>query len=297
MVMFRRSKGEALKENAASRAELALALAKDRKFRKQLASALEHGSVARRRAAGGLPVIALVSRVGVLALAGRLATDDKLRRELGQMLENLQRARGRAEKKRRHRLRNSLIAIAAGGATAAVVALQSRRWLTSRLQRLGMSRRSVPRTITESIEIAVPVAVAYNQWTQFEEFPLFMEGVEHVQRLDDARLRWVATAAGKRAEWDAKILEQHPDRQISWISEDGKETHGTVSFERRGEARARVRLSMTYQAERLAEAVGSAAGLDERRIRGDLERFKELVESRGAETGAWRGEISAGRTD
>jgi uncharacterized membrane protein len=151
------------------------------------------------------------------------------------------------------------------------------------------------RTIDESIEVNVPVSVAYNQWTQFEDFPLFMEGVEHVQQLDDSRLHWAATVAGRKAEWDAKILEQHPDRQISWISEDGKKTRGTVTFEPRGATQTLVRLSMSYQAEGPAEALGSAAGLDSRRVRGDLERFKELIETRGQESGAWRGEIEAGR--
>jgi uncharacterized membrane protein len=123
-----------------------------------------------------------------------------------------------------------------------------------------------------------------------------MEGVDHVQQLDDTRLHWVATVAGRTVEWDAKILEQHPDREISWISEDGKKTRGTVTFEERGPSQTLIRLSMSYQAEGPVEAAGSAVGLDERRVRGDLERFKELIESRGAETGAWRGEISAGET-
>jgi uncharacterized membrane protein len=140
----------------------------------------------------------------------------------------------------------------------------------------------------------VPVSTAYNQWTQFEDFPLFMEGVDHVEQHGDTRLHWVATVAGRQHEWDAKILEQHPDRQISWISEDGKKTRGTVSFEPRGDAKTIVRLSMSYQAEGAAEQLGSAAGLDARRVRGDLERFKELIESRGSETGAWRGEVEAG---
>jgi uncharacterized membrane protein len=136
--------------------------------------------------------------------------------------------------------------------------------------------------------------VAYNQWTQFEDFPLFMEGVEHVQQLDDTRLHWVADIAGKKAEWDAKILEQHPDRQISWISEDGKKTRGTVSFEPISESKTLIRLSMSYQADPI-ETVGSAAGLDSRRVKADLERFKELVETRGTESGAWRGEVAAGQ--
>ena len=149
-------------------------------------------------------------------------------------------------------------------------------------------------TIERSIDVEVPVRTAYNQWTQFEEFPRFMDGVQEVRQLDDTRLHWVANINGKRAEWDAKILEQHADKQVSWISEDGKKTRGTVSFEPVGEGKTVVRLSMSYQADPL-EAIGSAAGLDARRVRGDLKRFKELVESRGSETGAWRGEVSSGQ--
>jgi uncharacterized membrane protein len=117
-----------------------------------------------------------------------------------------------------------------------------------------------------------------------------------VQQLDATRLHWVATIAGNRAEWDAKILEQHPNRQISWISEDGKKTRGTVTFEPLGPSRTLIRLSMSYQAEGAREAIGSAAGLDSRRVERDLESFKELLEARGTETGAWEGEISAGTT-
>jgi uncharacterized membrane protein len=155
---------------------------------------------------------------------------------------------------------------------------------------------SMARTITESIEVDVPVSTAYNQWTQFEDFPLFMEGVEHVEQLDDTRPPWIAKVGGKTNEWDAKILEQHRDKQVSWISEDGKKTRGTVTFEPIGESRTRIRNSMSYQAEGLTGTLGSAVGLDQRRVRGDLERFKELIESRGAESGAWRGEVSAGTT-
>jgi uncharacterized membrane protein len=280
--MFKRTKTKALKNNAASATELATALAKDRKFRKQLASALGHGIVARRRAA---------RRIGFAAAVARLSADPKLRRELQAMLKNLDKAWTRVEKKRSNRLRNTLLAVAgAGGAAAA--ALPARKRLSGRRGSRGGG--TSPRTIEASIEVGVPVSTVYNQWTQFEDFPLFMEGVDHVQQLDDTRLHWVATVAGKKAEWDAKILEQHPDRQISWISEDGKKTRGTVTFEPLGESRTLVRLSMSYQAEGLTEALGSAAGLDARRVRGDLERFKELIEGRGTETGAWRGEVSEG---
>jgi uncharacterized membrane protein len=122
-----------------------------------------------------------------------------------------------------------------------------------------------------------------------------MEGVEDVRQLDDTTLHWVASVGGKRAEWDAKIVEQEPDTRIAWESLDGKETRGVVSFDKLGENRTAIRLAMTYRPEGPLEKIGSAAGLDRRRIRGDLERFKELVESRGAESGAWRGEIHSGR--
>ena len=151
--------------------------------------------------------------------------------------------------------------------------------------------------VEKTVEVEVPVHTAYNQWTQFEDFPLFMEGVDHVQQLDDTLLHWVATIAGHKAEWHAKILEQHPDRQISWISEDGKKTRGTVSFEAIGEGKTLIRLSMSYQAEGAIEQLGSAAGLDTKRVSGDLKRFKELIESRGTESGEWRGEVSAGKTE
>jgi uncharacterized membrane protein len=164
------------------------------------------------------------------------------------------------------------------------------------IEREVVNKESMMSTIEQSVEVAVPVQTAYNQWTQFEDFPLFMDGIEDVQQLEETRLHWVAKVAGRSAEWDAKILEQDPDRQISWISEDGKKTRGTVTFEPIDESRTLVRLSMSYQAEGPAEALGSAVGIDARRIRGDLERFKELIEGRDSESGAWRGEISAGNT-
>ena len=279
--MFRRTRSQALKESAASATDFATALAKDRKFRKELLSAISHGTIARRRAA---------RRIGIVAAVTRLGADPKLKRELRKMTRNLENAWGRIERKRSHTLRNSvLVAVGVGGAAA--VAMKTRK---GSRPHIGFAGGTTPRTIDESIEVNVPVSTAYNQWTQFEDFPLFMEGVDHVQQLDDTLLHWAATVAGKTNEWNAKILEQHPDRQISWISEDGKKTRGTVTFEPVGENKSRVRLSMSYQADPL-EAIGSTAGLDARRVRGDLERFKELIESRGSETGAWRGEVSAGQ--
>jgi uncharacterized membrane protein len=282
--MFGRSKTQVMKDNAASGTELALTLARDKKFRKELAKALGHGMRARRRAA---------SRFGMTAAAVRLATDEELRRELQTMAQNLQDAWQRVERKRSHRRRNTTMVVLGVGGAVAGAYLWRRRAAGggSITSGYGIS------TIDESIEVEVPVATAYNQWTQFEEFPLFMEGVDHVEQRDDTRLHWVATVAGRTAEWDAKIVEQHPDSQISWLSEDGKKTRGTVSFEPLDGNRTLVRLSMSYQAEGPLEQAGSAAGLDRKRVRADLERFKQLIESRGEESGAWRGEVSAGRAE
>jgi uncharacterized membrane protein len=286
--MLRRKKTTAIQDNVASGTELATALARDKKFRRQLAAAIGHGESARRRAA---------RRTGVVATAKRVALDEQLRADVREMADNLRRAWARVEKKRSHRLRNTLLVLVGGGAAAAVASRQDVRQKIAGAVPTSRFGTSTPRVIDESIEVNVPVSTAYNQWTQFEDFPLFMEGVDHVQQLDPTRVHWVATVGGRTAEWDAKILEQHPDTQISWLSEDGKQTRGTVTFEPLGDSRTLVRLSMSYRAEGIGEQLGSAAGLDSRRIRGDLDRFKELIESRGAETGAWRGEISAGTTE
>ena len=149
-------------------------------------------------------------------------------------------------------------------------------------------------TVSESIDVNVPVSTAYNQWTQFEEFPQFMEGVESVTQLDDTHLRWVAEVGGEREEWEAEITHQDPDSRVAWRSTGGKDNAGTVTFQSLGPDRTRVDVEITYEAEGLKEKVGGALGLDDRRVKGDLERFKELIESRGTETGAWRGEVRGG---
>jgi uncharacterized membrane protein len=282
-MMFGRTKTQVVKDHAATSKDFALALSRDKKFRKQLLSAIGHGAKAKRRAS---------RRVGFTAAAGRLAGDKQLRRELQTMMKDLRHAWGRAEKKRSHKLRNTMLVLG-GGAAAAGAALK----LRGRVPGAHSANGTGISTIDESIEVGVPVSTAYNQWTQFEEFPLFMEGVDDVQQRDDTRLHWVATIGGRTAEWDAKILEQHPDKQISWISEDGKKTRGTVSFEPIGEGKTLIRLSMSYKAEGPVEQLGSAAGIDAKRIRGDLGRFKSLIESRGTESGEWRGEIEAGKTE
>jgi uncharacterized membrane protein len=152
--------------------------------------------------------------------------------------------------------------------------------------------------VRESIEVNVPVSTAYNQWTQFEEFPRFMDGVEAVKQTEDTKLHWVAEFGGKHHEWDAKIVEQEPDQRIAWSSVDGKNTGGVVTFQALGPDTTKVEVEMTWEAEGVVESLGSALGADDRRIKGDLGRFKELVESQGVESGAWRGEVQAGqRTD
>jgi len=142
----------------------------------------------------------------------------------------------------------------------------------------------------QHIDIDVPVRVAYDQWTQFEEFPTFMDGIQSVTQVDDTHLRWVADVGGAVREWDAEITEQHPDHRVAWKALDPADPSGVVTFHRLGDARTRVMVQMEYDPAGLKESAGSAIGMDSRRVKGDLESFKEFIES-GAETGAWRGEI------
>jgi uncharacterized membrane protein len=143
----------------------------------------------------------------------------------------------------------------------------------------------------ESIEVDVPVRTAYNQWTQFEEFPRFMEHVEQVRQLDDKRLHWKAKIAGKTVEWDAEITDQTPDRRIAWRSINGAKNGGAVLFAPIDANRTRIAVRVDYDPEGIAENLASAFGVIAGQIKGDLTRFKHFVESRGVETGAWRGEI------
>lgn len=145
--------------------------------------------------------------------------------------------------------------------------------------------------VERSIEVRVPVRTAYNQWTQFESFPQFMEGVKEVRQLDDRRLHWRAEVAGKEREWNAEITEQHPDERVAWTSTDGAPNAGVVTFHYVDPTTTRIMLQLDFTPEGAVEAVGSALGLLERRVASDLERFKAFIEGRGHETGAWRGEI------
>jgi uncharacterized membrane protein len=141
------------------------------------------------------------------------------------------------------------------------------------------------------VDINVPVRTAYNQWTQFEEFPRFMEGVESVKQLDDTRLHWVANVGGERKEWNARITDQIPDQRITWRSEGGEFTAGTVSFNPLGSGQTRVMVQFDYEPQGIIEKLGDMLGIVSRRVEGDLERFKDFIEKRGHETGDWRGTV------
>jgi uncharacterized membrane protein len=151
--------------------------------------------------------------------------------------------------------------------------------------------------IEESIDVDVPIRTAYNQWTQFEEFPRFMEGVKEVRQLDDKRLHWRAEIAGKEVDWDAEITEQVPDQRVAWTSITGTSNAGSVTFRASGPSRTRVTLRLDYDPEGFRESAGSALGMVRSRVTGDLERFKKFIESRGVETGAWRGEIHGSQVE
>jgi len=147
--------------------------------------------------------------------------------------------------------------------------------------------------VEKSIDVDVPISAAYNQWTQFEEFPRFMEGVKAVRQIDDQHLHWRADVGGKEVEWDAVIIEQLLERHIAWRSISGAKNAGTVSFEPIDAGRTRIMLRMEYEPRGAAETVGDWVGVLSSRVEGDLRRFKEFIESRGVETGAWRGEVQA----
>jgi uncharacterized membrane protein len=149
--------------------------------------------------------------------------------------------------------------------------------------------------LRKTFEIDVPLRAAYNQWTQFEEFPHFMEGVREVRQLDDTHVHWRASIAGKEKEWDAEITEQVPDRVIAWRSTSGAPNAGRVSFESLGPERTRIDLQLEYEPETAIEKAGDAMGLVSRKIDKTVDDFKDYIERRGRETGGWRGEVHGGR--
>ena len=145
--------------------------------------------------------------------------------------------------------------------------------------------------VEKSVMVNVPVSRAYNQWTQFEDFPQFMGGVKSVTQLDDARLAWVAEIAGVRRQWQARIVEQVPDQKIAWAATEGATNAGAVTFEDLGGDQTRVTLALDYEPEGLVEKVGDSLNIVERQAEGDLERFKAFIEAEGYASGAWRGSV------
>ncbi|MDQ0821829.1 putative membrane protein [Arthrobacter sp. V4I6] len=147
-------------------------------------------------------------------------------------------------------------------------------------------------TVEESIEVAVPVRTAYDQWTQFESLPEFMSGVESVTQLTDTTNHWVTKIGGVEREFDTEIIEQQqPDERIAWRSVDGKSHAGVVSFTPLDPGTTRVSVRFQWAPETFTEKAGAALNLDDRQVKSDLRKFKDFIESRGAETGAWRGEV------
>jgi uncharacterized membrane protein len=147
--------------------------------------------------------------------------------------------------------------------------------------------------ILEAIEVQVPVRTAYNQWTQFEEFPLFMLGVKSVKQLDDSHLLWKIDIGEETREWTARITEQTPDKRIAWTSTSGTQNAGVVTFHRLSDASCRVMLQLDYTPEGVVEKIGDMLGIVQQRVIGDLERFKIFIEKRGLATGQFRGTIAA----
>lgn len=181
---------------------------------------------------------------------------------------------------------NRLLTVAALAAGGLVVRNQLQK-------KAGGSRRLS--TATESIEVNVPVSTAYNQWTQFEDFPQFMAGVLDVRQLDDTHLRWRARIAGKEEQWDAEVTQQIPDKIIAWRSTSGVRNEGAVTFRPVSGDRTRIELRIDYQPRGPMEMLGDAMGAVSMRASGNLQRFKAFLERRGSETGAWRGQVTSGQ--
>jgi uncharacterized membrane protein len=147
-------------------------------------------------------------------------------------------------------------------------------------------------TITESVDVGVDVSTAYNQWTQFESFPQFMEGVDEIRQIDDTHIHWVTSIGGVTREFDATITEQRPDERVAWRSDDGPDHAGVITFHRLDGTTTRVTAQMDIDPEGFVESAADKLGILDRRVKSDMRRFKEFIESRGGrETGAWRGEV------
>ena len=147
-------------------------------------------------------------------------------------------------------------------------------------------------SVTKSVDVSVPITTAYNQWTQFESFPQFMDGVESIKQTDATHSHWVTKIGGVTREFDTEITEQHPDERVAWKSTDGTTHAGVVTFHRISDNETKVTVQLDWDAEGLLEKVGAAVGIDDHQVKSDLDRFKEFIERQGGETGAWRGDVS-----
>jgi uncharacterized membrane protein len=147
--------------------------------------------------------------------------------------------------------------------------------------------------VQESVDVDVPIRTAYDQWTQFESFPNFMDGVESITQIDDTHSHWVTKIAGVTREFDTEVTEQHPDERVAWTSIGGDTKHaGVVTFHRIGDAQTRVDVQIDWEPEGFVEKAGSAVGVDSHQVKADTKRFKKFIEERGAQTGAWRGDVN-----
>ena len=149
-------------------------------------------------------------------------------------------------------------------------------------------------SVTESVDVNVPISTVYNQWTQFESFPEFMGGVDEIKQVDPTHTHWVISVGGTHREFDAEITEQHPEERVAWKSTDGTTHAGVITFHRLSDSTTRVTAQLDWQPDGLVEKAGAAVGVDDHQVKSDLARFKEFIEKRGSETGAWRGNVEAG---
>jgi len=146
-------------------------------------------------------------------------------------------------------------------------------------------------TITEHVDVDVPIRLAYDQWTQFESFPKFMGGVDSIAQIDDTHTHWKTTVAGVTREFDTEITEQHPEERVAWKSTDGTTHAGVVTFHKLDDSTTRVTVQLDWEPEGLKEKAGAAVGFDDHQVKADLKRFKEFIEERGQAEGAWRGDV------
>jgi uncharacterized membrane protein len=146
--------------------------------------------------------------------------------------------------------------------------------------------------IEESIQVHAPLRAVYDQWTQFEEFPKFMDGIKEVRQIDDTHLHWVAVFGGQEHEWDAEITEQRPDERVAWKNTDGKDNAGVVTFHRIADDQTQIMVQMDFVPEGIVEKLGNALGVPDHRVKGDLTRFKELVETSDHTADGWREEVT-----